>query len=365
MPDKYSLDDKEYEFVISEYAQEITKTVVNKFSTGVIKIIKVDENDVPLEGIKFNILDFNKNIIDTIVTNKEGIAESKDLTMGTYYYQEIDVPDGIALDNNLYEFKVTEHGQLVIKNMINYFSRGKLQIIKVDTEDKPILGVKFKIFDSSKEEIEEIVTNEEGIAESSELVNGKYYYQEVEAPAGYVIDDKLYQFKITENLELITKKMVNKEVYGSLKITKIDKDTKEKISGVEFKILNSNRDEVGTYTTDDDGIILVENLPYGEYYYKEMKTPENYLVDNQEYRFDIKKDEVVINKKITNQREKLPVTGGIISTNVIIVAIVTVITVIGYIIFNMLRDKKDEGNFKFKDDDFVDSDSYDDLNKKE
>ncbi|MDO4282849.1 MAG: SpaA isopeptide-forming pilin-related protein [Clostridia bacterium] len=364
-PEHIIIDTTVYQFKITKDKEIVIKNLINQYEKSTLKIIKVDENNVPLEGIRFNILDHSKQIIDTITTNKEGIAESNDLTLGTYYYQEISVPNGIILDNNLYEFDVTEYGQIVIKNMINYFSRGKLEIIKVDTEDKVISGVKFKIFDSNKTEIEEIVTNEEGIARTSELLIGKYYYQEVEAPLGYVIDDKLYQFKITDNLQTITKKLVNKEVYGALKINKIDKNTKEKLKGVEFKILNSNREEIGTYTTDKDGIILVENLPYGEYYYKEMKTPENYLVDNQEYRFDIKKDDVVINKTITNQREKLPQTGGLISTNVIIVAIVTAITIIGYIIFNMLRDKKEEGNFKFKDDDFVDGDSYDDLNKKD
>jgi len=56
----------------------------------------------------------------------------------------------------------------------------------------------------------------------------------------------------------------------------------------------------------------------------------------------------------------LPVTGGIISSNMIIVAIVTIVSIVGYVIFNILRDKKEDGNFKFKDDDFVDEKNYDD-----
>ncbi len=359
-PEHIIIDTGIYEFKVTKDKEVVIKNLVNKYEGSTLKIIKVDENKVPLQGIKFNILDENKKVIDTIITNKDGIAESRELTLGTYYYQEISVPNGIALDNTVYEFNVTEHGQVVIKNMINYFSKGNLKIIKVDTEDKPVSLVKFKIFNSNKEEIEEIITNEEGIAESSKLPLGKYFYKEVEAPSGFVIDDKLYQFNITENLQVITKKMVNKEVYGTFKIIKINKDTKEKLKGVEFKIFNSKREEIGSYTTDENGNISVENLPYGKYYYKEVKTPDGYLIDTNEYEFDIKKDNVVITRTITNEKEKLPVTGGIISSNMIIVTIVTIVSIVGYVIFNILRDKKEDGNFKFKDDDFVDEKDYDD-----
>ena len=153
--------------------------------------------------------------------------------------------------------------------------------------------------------------------------------------------------------------MINEQVYGALKIIKTDKDTRETIEGVEFKILNSNREEVGTYVTDQEGIIEVENLPYGTYYYKEMKTPENYYVDNEEYSFDIEKDEQVVVKKIKNEREKLPVTGGIISTNILIIVAVSIVSIIGYVLFNVLRDKKTADPFKFKSDDFVDDESND------
>ena len=41
-----------------------------------VRVIKVDldNNEVKLKGVKFNVLDENKNVLETIITNDEGEA---------------------------------------------------------------------------------------------------------------------------------------------------------------------------------------------------------------------------------------------------------------------------------------------------
>ena len=59
--------------------------------SGSLKIIKKDEDGNYLEGVKFNILDSNRRKIDTITTDSSGVAVSKTLNPGTYYYQGISI----------------------------------------------------------------------------------------------------------------------------------------------------------------------------------------------------------------------------------------------------------------------------------
>ena len=360
-PVDYELDDTLYSFEITRNDEIIIREIENEYIYGKLKITKLDkESSKPIEGVKFNILDQDKNIITTITTDQEGIAVMERLVKGTYFYQEIEAPEGYVIDEKVYQFRISENNQLINKVITNEKILGGLKITKFDKKSEaPIQGVKYQILDQNKNVITTITTDENGIATIDGLEKGKYYYQEIEAPEGYIIDDKIYQFNISKNEQIINKIMINEQVYGALKIIKTDKDTRETIEGVEFKILNSNREEVGTYVTDQEGIIEVENLPYGTYYYKEMKTPENYYVDNEEYSFDIEKDEQVVVKKIKNEREKLPVTGGIISTNILIIVAVSIVSIIGYVLFNVLRDKKTADPFKFKSDDFVDDESND------
>ena len=56
-------------------------------------------------------------------------------------------------------------------------------------------------------------------------------------------------------------------------IVKQDEKTKEKLQGVEFQILDENKNVIYTnLQTDADGKIKVENLIPGKYYIKETKT---------------------------------------------------------------------------------------------
>ena len=73
------------------------------------EIYKLSEGDnKPLANAKFNIYDEQRNIVDTIVTDENGVAVSKKLMYGTYYYQEIEAPDGYILDNTEYKFNIDQ-----------------------------------------------------------------------------------------------------------------------------------------------------------------------------------------------------------------------------------------------------------------
>lgn len=344
-PDNIVIDDKMYEFTLKENNQVVVANMVNNYKKGTLRIIKVDENEEPLEGITFEIYNEDKQLVDTIVTNKKGIAESKDLVLGTYYYKETKAPDNIIIDNEMRKVEITEDGQVVIANMVNYYKKGSIEFIKIDDTGAPLEGVTFEILNSKKKVIATVTTNSEGTAKVEGLLLGKYYYREVEAPDNVVMDKNLYEFEIVEHEQVVTKEITNKRIQGELVITKKDKDTKEVIAGVTFQLLNENHEVIDSGVTDENGIVKFGGLLKGKYYFKEVEAPDGYIMDSNEYEFNIENDSQVIAKVVYNDPVKLPVTGGFIGTNTLIVIIVAVVVIATYVITMLvLKNRKDKAD---------------------
>ncbi|MEG0074206.1 MAG: SpaA isopeptide-forming pilin-related protein, partial [Clostridia bacterium] len=211
-PAGYIIDSKIHKFEIKN-RDKIVKEVVNFKIYGTLEIIKIDDvNKKPLQGVKFEILDQNKNVVDTLVTDINGKAASKKLAYGKYTYREVEVPNDIVIDNAQYPFEITKANQIITKTIINTKIKGSLEILKLDEKTKePIAGVKFQILDENKNVIETLTTNKEGKAESSKLLKGTYFYKEIEAPSKYIVDNKEYKFKIEVNEIVVQKVVFNKE----------------------------------------------------------------------------------------------------------------------------------------------------------
>ena len=203
-PENVVMDKEAHPFALVQNNQVIKKTVVNDLMSK-IKLIKVDENHEPLAGVEFDIFDENKEKIDHIVTNENGVAETeKYYEKGTYYIQETKAPEGIVVDDTMYEVELVADGQNVVPELVNYYVKGQLKIYKmIDGTETPLAGAEFDIMDKDGKVIETIVSDENGVCESSKLMYGTYYFKEVKAPNGYIKDDNTYQFNIKINNETI------------------------------------------------------------------------------------------------------------------------------------------------------------------
>ncbi len=340
-PEGIVIDNNEYKFTIEYDGQNVIANMVNYYAKGTLRITKYDSKNRTLENVVFNILDKNGNVVDTIKTDKNGIAESKKLMKGTYYYQEIEAPSNVVIDDNKYEFIINENNQVISKTVINKTVEGKLHIIKVDENSKPLAGIKFNIIDLEGKVVDTIVTDENGVAESKDLEKGTYYYQEVEAPENIVIDNNKYEFTIEYDGQNVIANMVNYYVKGKLEITKLDEDTNERLQGVKFAILDEDRNEVEVIVTDENGIATSSSLLYGTYYFKEIEAPSGYIKDNNEYSFTIDSNEVLYQSVIYNKKQRLPQTGGALSSNAQIVLLVSIISIFGYAI-SLILNKREE-----------------------
>lgn len=95
---------------------------------------------------------------------------------------------------------------------------------------------------------------------------------------------------------------------SSLKIVKIDKDTKRPIAGVKFSVKYKDGTNIGIYTTDENGVIYIENLHQGEIIVKELENNKFYNISKDEYIIELNYNEsknIVIENEIKKGNIKI------------------------------------------------------------
>ena len=161
--------------------------------------------------------------------------------------------------------------------------KGSLTINKVDAETgKALAGVTYRLFDANGKKVADMTTGADGKAVFKDLPQGKYSYQEISAPSGYVVDNTKYQITITATALNITHKRTNALAKGSISVRKVDA-TSAPLTGAEL-LLETSTDgktwtEVGRVTTDNTGIAKWSDLKVGaQYRITETRAPAGYTL---------------------------------------------------------------------------------------
>ena len=161
--------------------------------------------------------------------------------------------------------------------------KGSLTINKVDAETgKALAGVTYRLFDANGKKVADITTGADGKAVLADLPQGRYSYQEISAPSGYVVDNTKYQITITATALNITHKRTNALAKGSITVHKVDA-TGAPLAGAEL-LLETSADgktwtEVGRITTDKTDSAKWSNLKIGvQYRITEAKAPTGYTL---------------------------------------------------------------------------------------
>ena len=161
--------------------------------------------------------------------------------------------------------------------------KGSLTINKVDAETgKALAGVTYRLFDANGKKVADMTTGADGKAVLADLPQGRYSYQEISAPSGYVMDSTKYQITITATVLNITHKRTNALAKGSITVRKLDA-TGAPLAGAEL-LLETSTDgqtwtEVGKITTDKAGIAKWSDLKIGvQYRVTETKAPAGYTL---------------------------------------------------------------------------------------
>ena len=314
--DAYLLSAEKYpvEFVYNGQEQAAVEieinsgnAIFNQIIRGDIEGLKTDnETEEPLPGALIGLFradatEFTEDTaLMTDTSAEDGSFSFESVPYGLWIVREIAAPEGYALSDKSYEAAVGTDGQLIEIEIVNTRIRGSVVITKVDVsngETLPDTGV--RILDEEGNVIVKGRTDENGVVEFNELPFGKYYYQEFDAPEGYVIDEGLYAFEVTEHGQIVRAEMSNRMISSEIVITKVDSQTGTALYRAGIRFLDAEGNTIAEGYTDENGVFSTI-LTYGAYEYYEFAAPEGYVLDTTRHKVTVTEDGAVIEETLRN-----------------------------------------------------------------
>lgn len=335
-PVGYELDQNKHYFEINKNNINCTINLIENIIESKITIHKLYGNSQKElfneENTQFDI--YQNNIkIKTITTDINGQATIY-LPYGKYIIRQISTKKGYLKVPDI-EVNITETKEInyeLIDEEINAY----IKIIKIDEETKEVIqkeGIKFKIKDLDTNEYicenEECTyqTNKEGYVITKEKLKGNLLIEEVkEKIDGYLWNNQTIEIfigneKVENDTYIIEFK--NKRVKGKIEVLKLGEKEQiedeltykmEQLENVSIglyaysdiiinnKIFYKKNDLIKTLITNEEGKVIFDELELGKYYIKEIKTNENYILDENIYIIELLYiDEItnVVTKEIT------------------------------------------------------------------
>ena len=239
-----------------------------------------------------------------------------DLPIGyELYAKEIATDEQYILSDTKYEFETAYAGQetefIAInindgKPIDNSIKRGKVLGVKKDENGNALGGALIGLF---KEDTTEY-TKENALMTATSADDGSFYFdnvpygnwcvREIAPPTAFVLNEQIFDVNIAGNEQVVEIEIVNEFIRGNIALTKVDKDYPDnKLTGAEFEVFEDtngngeydNEDKsIGKLTEIETGIYTMNDLIYGQYFVREIKAPENFLLDENVYSLFIDTD---------------------------------------------------------------------------
>ena len=305
---------------------------------GAVYEIKADEDVITPDGT----LRYHKgDVVDTVTTDEDGTAKSKELYLGKYTVVETKAPNGMVINKEKHSVELTYAGQDVAvtetaTSFVNERQKVKISFEKVLEQNETfgigkndeIKNISFGLY--AKEDIvsssgtvipadgliEIITLDENGTATANtDLPFGSYYIKEIATDEHYILSDTQYPFTFeyagqdTETVEIKVndgKPIENKLIYGSVSGKKIDENG-EALGGALIGIFKADETEftkehaIMTATSEKDGSFSFAKVPYGKWIVREIEAPEGFVLDDTSYEVNIGENEQVIEVEITDE----------------------------------------------------------------
>ena len=308
-PTGYVLNSKVYDVEVNGKTNEIVLDFDNKLIQGVLELSKIDADKKEIvKGATLRVkgIDAGNSYIDKEVVTGEKVT-TMNLPFGRYEITEVVSPTGYVLSKEVISLNIEEDGKVYKIPFENKKIYGKLSVLKRDKEtESPLLGAKFMVKGIDKTN-EDIKVEFESALEGNiiHLPYGNYKLVEVEAPLGYIKDETEYEFSIDEDGKVIEYVIDNSKIKSTLVVSKVDKDTRELISGAKINIKG-----IDDIDSDINFDIISETtpqnivLPYGKYEVVEVEAPEGYILDQEVKSFEVKAPGEVIEVTLENKMIK-------------------------------------------------------------
>ncbi|MGF2641668.1 SpaA isopeptide-forming pilin-related protein [Bacillus cereus] len=299
---------------------ELVMKNTRKVENGQFKLLKKDsESGQLLPGAKFDVIDKDGKVVETIVTDDKGEALSKQLPVGSYTLKEVEAPKGYELSSSSVSVDV-EANKVVTVDVVNKKIpekvTGQFEIVKVDAEDKTkvLSDAEFEVYKDGKK-VDTLRTDKTGKVVSQKLEPGKYTLKETKAPQGYKLLKEEIEVVVEAN-KVVEVQVENAKELGSLQVIKKDAESGKVLAGAEFKLKNEAGQVVGeAKTTNKDGVVKFESLVPGKYTLEETKAPEGYKALEVTVEVNVVANEVV-KQEVMNEKVKEEITGQLEITKV-------------------------------------------------
>lgn len=374
----------DYKFSITESGPTINKVFSNAEITSRVKIIKVDDsgNRIAIAGIKFKIkeLSTGKYVCQKVAyPNSKTYCEFETddtgtlitpypLNSGDYELEEVDQKiNGYLWNSEPLRFSINEKSNIIssddfdkilelrftnkeVKGAIEIKKTGEKLVIengKYTYETIQLPNVVFEVYDENNNLVGTITTDENGYARLDNLKLQKYTLKEVSSSLSHLIDNNVYEFELVykdQYTPIITKTFTLKNYLpkGTLEFTKTDYSTDKALPNTVIEIYTEDDVLMGTYTTDDKGMVIIKDLPLSNgkrYYILEKQTSDSsYLLNEEKMYFEINENGEVVKATMTNEKVEMPKTFNTDLTSSIII-ISTAVLGLGLLIYAKKKNK--------------------------
>lgn len=304
-------------------------TVSNEKVEGTITVHKTvslsDNGEATANGdFTFTVKDASGKVVDTLTVAADGSDTTASLPYGTYTIEETGTATvdgythtGVTYDGQVvasYTVEVKEEGQAITVNAVNTYTRdtGSLVITKAlaaGSENVTIPeNTTFQVYTADGTAYGDSFTY-------ADMENGAYTLENVPTGDYYVIEsngnvasytltvtgaDEDTQATVEKNetatlpVENLYEKVMGEDIINpvSLTVQKVDNDTNEALSGAVFT-LTRDGEEVGIYTTAEDGTVAITFSEGGKYILTETAAPEGYVLGDVSYTIEVTKSGLI------------------------------------------------------------------------
>lgn len=280
-------------------------------------------------------------VVDTVTTDENGLATSKELYLGKYSVVEITAPEGMVVNKESHEVELTYAGQDVSVTETGTSFVNERQKVKVSLEKTlekneifnigygdEMKNISFGLYAAEElvsasgtsipaDGLVEIISlSENGQAViKTDLPFGSYYIQELATDEHYIISDTKYPFEFsyagqdTATVEIAVndgKPIENKLIYGSVSGKKVTENG-EALEGAVIGLFKADETEftkenaLMTATSEKDGSFSFDKVPYGNWIVREIEQPAGFVLDDTSYEVTVSDVGQVIEIEIVNE----------------------------------------------------------------